>query len=311
MKKASVILIVLLVLSCGQQAEKKAMSEYEAGVYQETLDKVKSLEGQLAGISNASLEEVDAYLKDVERLRYRNDTTGMGASAKESCVKLERRVNILKRDAVAASEQRLQTIIIPAEVNDDCLLEKTTAYPVYLEKGDILYYNIGLQKQGSIKLYNADARQLLKTYAQKTKVTDSLLVANKGIYLIEIAPGGTQYASVDITYKMADHNHPIKKVGSEEIEAKAGDFIGWSFGFYPIDSRDTSEDGMPIKELHDITDGVVICSDIFPCQMINFMIMALPGIPLLKGVSFYPHFPGSREDFEVPFFHQPVAVNLF
>lgn len=35
-------------------------------------------------------------------------------------------------------------------------------------------------------------------------------------------------------------------------EAKAGDFIGWSFGFYPIDSRDTSEDGMPIKELHDI-----------------------------------------------------------
>lgn len=35
-------------------------------------------------------------------------------------------------------------------------------------------------------------------------------------------------------------------------EAKAGDFIGWSFGFYPIESRDTSEDGMPIKELHDI-----------------------------------------------------------
>ena len=82
MKKASVILIVLLVLSCGQQAEKKAMSEYEAGVYQETLDKVKSLEGQLAGISNASLEEVDAYLKDGEGVRYRNDTTGMGASAK-------------------------------------------------------------------------------------------------------------------------------------------------------------------------------------------------------------------------------------
>jgi len=223
-KKILLLVVPVIVLSCGQRAEKKAMSKYEAGVYQETLDKVKTLEGQLAGISNASLEEVDAYLKDVERLRYRNDTTGMGASAKESCEKLERRVNILKRDAVAASEQRLQTIIIPAEVNDDCLLEKTTAYPVYLEKGDILYYNIGLQKQGTIKLYNADARQLLKTYAQKTKVTDSLVVANKGIYLIEIAPGGTQYASVDITYKMADHNHPIKKVNSEEIEAKAGDF---------------------------------------------------------------------------------------
>ncbi len=224
MRKASFVFIGLLLLSCGQYTGKKTMSEYEAGVYEETLNKVKALEGQLPGIPSASMDEVNSYLKDVEGLRYRNDTTGMGATAKESCVQLERRVYILKRDAVSACEQRLLTMVIPAEVNDDCLLEKTTAYPVYLEKGDILYYNIGLQKQGTIKLYNADARQLLKTYVQKTKVTDSLVVANKGIYLVEIALGGTQYASVDITYRMADHYHPIKKVGSEEVEAKAGDF---------------------------------------------------------------------------------------
>lgn len=35
-------------------------------------------------------------------------------------------------------------------------------------------------------------------------------------------------------------------------DAKAGNYVGWSFGFYPIESRDTEEDGMPIKELHDI-----------------------------------------------------------
>lgn len=35
-------------------------------------------------------------------------------------------------------------------------------------------------------------------------------------------------------------------------DAKAGNYVGWSFGFYPIESRDTMEDGMPIKELHDI-----------------------------------------------------------
>ena len=35
-------------------------------------------------------------------------------------------------------------------------------------------------------------------------------------------------------------------------DAKAGNRVGWSFGFYPIESRDTSEDGMPIKELIDI-----------------------------------------------------------
>ena len=35
-------------------------------------------------------------------------------------------------------------------------------------------------------------------------------------------------------------------------DAKAGNFIGWSFGFFPIESRDTEEDGMPIKELKEI-----------------------------------------------------------
>lgn len=40
---------------------------------------------------------------------------------------------------------------------------------------------------------------------------------------------------------------------AEVIEdAKAGNLVGWSFGFYPLESRDTSEDGMPIKDLIDI-----------------------------------------------------------
>lgn len=35
-------------------------------------------------------------------------------------------------------------------------------------------------------------------------------------------------------------------------DAKAGNLVGWSFGFFPIESRDTAEDGMPIKELSEI-----------------------------------------------------------
>lgn len=35
-------------------------------------------------------------------------------------------------------------------------------------------------------------------------------------------------------------------------DAKAGNLVGWSFGFFPVESRDTSEDGMPIKELSEI-----------------------------------------------------------
>ena len=35
-------------------------------------------------------------------------------------------------------------------------------------------------------------------------------------------------------------------------DAKAGNLVGWSFGFYPLDSRDTAEGGMPIKEIYDL-----------------------------------------------------------
>ena len=214
----------LVILSCGQQAGKKAMSEYEAGVYNETLEKVKSLEGRLAEVSLYSMNDVEEYQLDVNRLNYHNDTTGMSVSDKESCIKLEKRISVLKREAQAAAAERLKTVSIPVCVNDDCLLEGTIVYPVYLEKGDILYYSIGLQKPGMIKLYNADAKVLLKTFSQKTKVDDSLVVTNKGIYLVEIVPGRTQYASVDIKYKMMDHPHTKKSIKSEDIECKAGDF---------------------------------------------------------------------------------------
>lgn len=54
-------------------------------------------------------------------------------------------------------------------------------------------------------------------------MADSLVVANKGIYLVEIVPGKTQYASIDIQFRMGEY-HPVKTVYSEEIACKAGDF---------------------------------------------------------------------------------------
>ena len=224
MRKVFFVLFGLLLLSCGQQAEKKAMSDYEAEVYEETLADVKALEGRMAGLSSATMDEVNAYLAEVKNLDYANDTTGMSPAGKEACAKLENRIATLKRDAEASAEMRMQAMRIPVEVNDDCLMEATTTYPVYLERGDILYYNIGLQKPGTVKLYNADARTLLKTHARMAKVSDSLVVENKGIYLVEVAPGVTQYAAIDITYRMTAHPHKFKAVNSEEVECGAHDF---------------------------------------------------------------------------------------
>ena len=127
-KKILLLALPVIVLSCGQRVDKKTMSEYEAEVFQETLDKVKALEGRLADMTKASPDEVDGYLREVEGLRYRNDTSGMGESAKESCAKLERRVDILKRDAVAACERRLKCRC-PSAPEDSCPEDESRRFP--------------------------------------------------------------------------------------------------------------------------------------------------------------------------------------
>lgn len=221
MKKSwFIISLVLLAVSCGQNGSKK-LSEVDK--YNDMLAWVQTLERNMPTLSSASMDELVAYSAAVDTLYYDYNPIELKSEQVEACEALKKRVEILKRDAGVTVREAQRRFRFSAHANPDCLLERVSAYPVYLERGDVLYYSIGLQYPGTVKLYNADARQTLKTYPQKTKVSDSLVVANKGIYLVEIVPGKTQYASVDISFKMGEY-HPVKTVSSEEIPCKAGDF---------------------------------------------------------------------------------------
>jgi len=229
-KKLIVLFASLLVIvSCGHNggtpADKKAdMSNYQKSLYDDTLDNVKTLEDRMFNLSSASFEDVQAFISDVSSLDYRNDTTGMSSKGKEDCAKLERRISILKKDAEHVSGERLRSMRVPVEVDDDCLLEAASPYPVYLERGDVLYYKVKLQKPGALKLFNMDAKQTLKSYTKTSMVNDSLVVKNAGIYLVEILPLGTQYASIDINYRMGDKAHSVRKILSEETACGSNAF---------------------------------------------------------------------------------------
>lgn len=212
--------VVFMALSCGQNGNKNVS---ELDKYNDMLAHVQTLERNMQTLSSASMDELVAYASAVDTLYYDYNPMELKPEQVEACESLKKRVDILKRDAGATVREAQLRFRYSVHSNNDCLLEGTSAYPVYLERGDVLYYSIGLQNPGTIRLYNADARQTLKTYAQKTKVADSLVVANKGIYLVEIVPGKAQYASVDIQFRMGDY-HPVKTVYSEEISCKAGDF---------------------------------------------------------------------------------------
>ena len=218
-KKILLLALSVILFACGQESKKVS----EVDKYNDMLSHVQALERSMQTLSTASMDQLNAYSEAVDTLYYDYNPMELQPAQIDACESLKKRVAILKRDAGVMVQEAKLRFRYTAHSNPDCLLEGTSAYPVYLERGDVLYYNIGLQNPGTVKLYNADARQTLKTYAQKTKVADSLVVANKGIYLVEIVPGKTQYASIDIQFRMGEY-HPVKTVYSEEIACKAGDF---------------------------------------------------------------------------------------
>ena len=218
-KRILLLVLPVIFFACGQGGKKVS----EVDKYNDMLSRVQDLERCMQTLSTASMEQLNAYSEAVDTLYYDYNPMELQPAQIDACESLKKRVAILKRDAGVMVQEAKLRFRYTAHSNPDCLLEGTSAYPVYLERGDVLYYNIGLQNPGTVKLYNADAHQTLKTYAQKTKVADSLVVANKGIYLVEIVPGKTQYASIDIQFRMGEY-HPVKTVYSEEIACKAGDF---------------------------------------------------------------------------------------
>ena len=137
--------------------------------------------------------------------------------------------NDLADRAVDYAPDKAESYILESNVlvyqGQDVLLEKMVEYPVYLERGDRLYYEITLQSAIPVKIYNMDAGSTVKTY-NKSSIKDSLIVAYPGIYLLEIKPSTSQYASIDISYHTdnMDRIYNPKSVRTETVSCSKGDF---------------------------------------------------------------------------------------
>ncbi len=109
----------------------------------------------------------------------------------------------------------------------DYLMDKgAESFPVYARKGDKLYYTVNLANAGTIKIFNIDSKQLLKTYAQKTSVDDCITINNSAIYLVEVTPNKTQYADICISQSVKEIERigVIEKVNESQVEATKGEF---------------------------------------------------------------------------------------
>lgn len=223
------ILIALAICSCQGNQNKSSepqMSEKSKILYEKAEKKVSDLEGRVGILDKGTDRQVFiSVLSDAKKLSYDFDSTGMNRAAIDKCKALQQRIETVQNAAIVKTESYILDSDVLVYQGQDVLLEKVAEYPVYLEKGDRLYYEILLQSAVPVKIYNMDSGSTIKTY-NKSSVKDSLLIAHTGIYLLEIKPSASQYASIDISYhtENMDRIYNPKSVRTETVSCSKGDF---------------------------------------------------------------------------------------
>ena len=225
MKRLFILTYILLALtSCEQyKLRKQTMAEYST-----IFSKVQELERTINSTDFKTLSgnELIAIHEVGGELYYDFNPLGLKPDQYAACEALKDRVNILKEEITEKTEAEIADFKISPYVVEDVLFEKTQAYPIYLLKGEKLRWEINSQKPMTVKLCNADARTVIKTYTGKTSVADSLEIQNTAIYFLEVIPGSAQYIDLNINYKVKElarlrNATPIK---TEQVDCSKGDF---------------------------------------------------------------------------------------
>lgn len=229
MRRLAILFSLFVVCACGNNANQDSepkMSEKSRILYKKAEKKISDVETRIEQLQKGTdVQQIIKVLTDARSLEYHFDSTGMNRAAIEKCKALQAKAVEVQETAVAKAE----SIILQSKVlvynGEDFLIEKMTEYPVYLEKGDVLYYDVKLQNTVPVKLYNMDAESTVRSY-NKTSFKDSLVVSYPGIYLLEIKPQASQYASVQITYHTdnMDRIYNPKSVRTETVSCSKGDF---------------------------------------------------------------------------------------
>lgn len=227
MTKPFVLLAMALVLmtACVNDG-KPRMPETERARFDSTLMVVQDLERALEGAYSADLSQQKRLWEASQNLYYDYNPMEMDSAAMAMCQQLKERVQTLYISINETLEDIVRTQILVAVDNDDYLMETTETFPLYLHKGDVLRFNISMEKPCNVRIYNADSRSLLKSYMGKKVVDDTMLIKNKAIYLVEVNPRATQYASLGIGYSaptIERYMHP-QLVETEMVEGQKGGF---------------------------------------------------------------------------------------
>jgi hypothetical protein len=224
----SLVVIVAVLIAVFQKNDTSGfrLSERDAYYYNKTLLQVKEVDSIWNSISsNASPKQLQQLMRKISKLKYEYNDKGMNLTTLKVCDSLKQRIEFLQTDFMEDIKNNYLNAgrqIILHEPNK--ILSSKTIFPFFLRKGEKLYLDVHATGKSSIALCNVDVEKLIKSYTNQ--VIDTMLIANEGIYALEISPKEKQYVSINIGYKPVSgedlENRP--QVMSQKAECTKGEY---------------------------------------------------------------------------------------
>lgn len=224
--KIHLIILFILAVLCGCSGGTESKGPIDE--YNEVFKRVQELErivetADWSAFSADELKEMNTIGKD---LYYDYNPMEMTPEQVNACEALKTRVKNLREQIVSRSGEVIENFEVTAFEFSDNLIEGVQTYPVYLQKGETLNVEAMSQHAFTLKISNANSRNVLKTFAGKALVEHSMEIKNTAIYLVEVVPTKAQYLDLSVKYKIADTSRLAAPtpINTEQVECAKGDF---------------------------------------------------------------------------------------
>ena len=215
--------IAVSLSSCMSETAKQTLEGYNK-VFEQTT----TLENLVRNVdlSTFSGKELIELYNTGNELYYEYNPMDLKEEQRFACEALKERVAKLRVEIVSKAKAQAPNFRVTPWTTGDKLFEKTEVFPVYLKRGEKLYWEFIAQKPMNVKVSDYNSRATLKTFTGRHLVEDSLIIEHDAIYLVEVNPLGTQYIDMDINYKVTDMARlaAVTPVKAEQVECNKGDY---------------------------------------------------------------------------------------
>lgn len=159
-----------------------------------------------------------------QSLDFSYESGEMDLDASHFCAEHKFRVDSVRFVAKGLLDAGVSSIRETLVSENDHLMQETTSYPFYLSKGTTLYIDYETDGVMNVRLYNADSYSTLRSWKAKKSVSDSLVVANGAVYVLEMSPKAAQYVNVELKKNCSDLDNYRKEyeIKEETVESKKG-----------------------------------------------------------------------------------------